>query len=116
MNINGPKERSLIIRLLSHAEEGTSEDQLVILKREREKQKNAISRLTELYIYDPDAITKEEYSEKKRDLSYLAIINMIFRIDMLGHKKSRRLFYKRQISGAGAAAIVQGRFCGSDCK
>ena len=34
-----------------------------------EKQKNAISRLTELYIYDPDAITKEEYSEKKRDLT-----------------------------------------------
>ena len=53
----------------SGAQEGTSEDQLVILKRERDKQKNAISRLTELYIYDPDAITKEEYSEKKRDLT-----------------------------------------------
>lgn len=53
----------------SGAQEGTSEDQLVILKRERDKQKNAISRLTELYIYDPDAITKEEYSERKRELT-----------------------------------------------
>lgn len=53
----------------SDAQEGASEDQLVILKREREKQKNAISRLTELYMYDQDAITKEEYSEKKRDLT-----------------------------------------------
>lgn len=53
----------------SGAQDGTSEDQLVILKRERDKQKNAISRLTELYMYDPDAITKEEYSEKKRDLT-----------------------------------------------
>lgn len=53
----------------SGAQDGASEDQLVILKREREKQKSAISRLTELYMYDPDAITKEEYAEKKRELT-----------------------------------------------
>lgn len=53
----------------SGAQESAPEDKLVLLKREREKQKNAISRLTELYMYDPDAITKEEYSEKKRALT-----------------------------------------------
>lgn len=40
-----------------------------ILEKEREKCENAISRLTELYLYDPEALTKEEFSKKKKELT-----------------------------------------------
>ena len=53
----------------SDSMESTSADNIELLKRECEKCKNAISRLTELYMFDPDALTKEEYSEKKRELT-----------------------------------------------
>ena len=45
------------------------EDQIVLLEREKEKYKSAISRLTDLYMFDPDALTKEEFSERKRGLT-----------------------------------------------
>lgn len=44
-------------------------DQIVLLEREKEKYKNAVSRLTDLYMFDPDALTKEEYAERKRELT-----------------------------------------------
>ena len=53
----------------SDSEENPSADSMELLKRECEKYKTAISRLTELYMFDPDALTKEEYSEKKRGLT-----------------------------------------------
>ncbi len=53
----------------SDSTESISADSTELLKKEREKCKNAISRLTELYMFDPDALTKEEYSEKKRELT-----------------------------------------------
>lgn len=53
----------------SDSMESTSADSIELLKRECEKCKNAISRLTELYMFDPDALTKEEYSERKRELT-----------------------------------------------
>lgn len=53
----------------SDSVESTSADSIELLKRECEKCKIAISRLTELYMFDPDALTKEEYSEKKRGLT-----------------------------------------------
>ncbi|MCI8992992.1 MAG: recombinase family protein [Eubacterium sp.] len=40
-----------------------------IMEKEREKCQNAISRLTELYLYDPEALTKEEFSKKKKELT-----------------------------------------------
>ena len=40
-----------------------------ILEKEREKCQNAISRLTELYLYDSEALTKEEFSKKKKELT-----------------------------------------------
>ena len=40
-----------------------------VLEKEREKCRNAISRLTELYLYDPEALTKEEFSKKKKELT-----------------------------------------------
>ena len=49
--------------------ENQSVDSAGLLERECEKYKNAISRLTELYMFDPDALTKEEYSERKRELT-----------------------------------------------
>lgn len=48
-------------------QEGQLEDRIAYLEREKEKYKNAISRLTDLYMFDPDAITKEEFSERKRE-------------------------------------------------
>lgn len=48
-------------------QEGQLEDRIAYLEREKEKYKNAISRLTDLYMFDPDAITKEEFSAKKRE-------------------------------------------------
>lgn len=44
-------------------------EQLELVEKEREKCKNAIDRLTELYLYDPDALTKEEFSKRKRELT-----------------------------------------------
>lgn len=46
----------------------TAAEQLSILKRELDKCKTAIDRLTDLYLYDPDSMTKEEFAKKKRDL------------------------------------------------
>ena len=48
-------------------QEGQLEDRIAYLEREKEKYKNAISRLTDLYMFDPDAITKEEFSARKRE-------------------------------------------------
>lgn len=53
----------------SDSMENQSVDSAGLLERECEKYKNAISRLTELYMFDPDALTKEEYSERKRELT-----------------------------------------------
>ncbi len=39
------------------------------LEKEITKCKNAISRLTELYLFDPDSMTKEDFSAKKREIS-----------------------------------------------
>lgn len=44
-------------------------ERLSMLEREREKCQNAAARLTEVYLYDPDALTKEEFSKKKKELS-----------------------------------------------
>lgn len=55
---------------VSEGEEGISAaEQLSLLEKEREKCQNAISRLTELYLYDPEALTKEEFSKKKKELT-----------------------------------------------
>ncbi len=51
----------------SDNQEGQLEDRIAYLEREKEKYKNAISRLTDLYMFDPDAITKEEFSARKRE-------------------------------------------------
>ncbi len=50
-------------------QEGQLEDRIAYLEREKEKYKNAISRLTDLYMFDPDAITKEEFSARKREIT-----------------------------------------------
>ena len=50
-------------------EENAIGERIMILEKEKDKCKNAISRLTELYMFDPDAITKEEFSEKRRELN-----------------------------------------------
>ena len=47
----------------------TAAEQLSLVKREIEKCKTAIERLTDLYLYDPDSMTKEEFSKKRKDLS-----------------------------------------------
>lgn len=44
-------------------------EQLSLLRGEKDKCKNAITRLTDLYLYDPDSMTKEEFSSRKKDLT-----------------------------------------------
>ena len=39
------------------------------MEKEKEKYKSAISRLTDLYMFDPDALTKEEFSKRKREMT-----------------------------------------------
>lgn len=56
------------VNLSGDEEEYTAAEQLSLLKHEREKCRTAIDRLTELYLYDPDSLTKEEFSEKKKEL------------------------------------------------
>ncbi len=43
-------------------------EQIALLKNEREKCTKAMERLTDLYLYDPDSMTTEEFSKKKREL------------------------------------------------
>ena len=50
----------------SESQDGQSEDRIAYLEKEKEKYKSAISRLTDLYMFDPDALTKEEFSKKKK--------------------------------------------------
>ena len=56
--------------LLSEASGGnyTSSEQASIIRNEIEKTKNAITRLTDAYLYDPESLTKEEFSVKKKEL------------------------------------------------
>lgn len=56
------------MNLSGDEEEYTAAEQLSLLKHEREKCRTAIDRLTELYLYDPDSLTKEEFSAKKKEL------------------------------------------------
>lgn len=50
-------------------EEYSIAEQISLLKHEREKCVTAITRLTDLYLYDPDSMTKEEFSVKKKELT-----------------------------------------------
>lgn len=43
-------------------------DEVELLDQEISRCKTAIERLTELYLYNPDAITREEYVKKKKEL------------------------------------------------
>ena len=43
-------------------------EQLSFLKNKKEKYQNAITRLTDLYLYDSTALTKKEFSKKKKEL------------------------------------------------
>lgn len=56
------------IGLPSDDEAYSAAEQLSLLRREKEKCQNAITRLTDLYLYDPDSLTKEEFSNKKKEL------------------------------------------------
>lgn len=56
------------VNLSGDNDEYTAAEQLSLLKREREKCKTAIDRLTDLYLYDPNSMTKEEFSKKKKEL------------------------------------------------
>ena len=53
----------------SESQDGQSEDRIAYLEKEKGKYKSAISRLTDLYMFDPDALTKEEFSERKREMT-----------------------------------------------
>ena len=53
----------------SESQDGQSEDRIAYLEKEKEKYKSAISRLTDLYMFDPDALTKEEFSKRKREMT-----------------------------------------------
>ena len=44
-------------------------EQIGLLKRERDKCKTAIERLTDVYLYDPDSMSKEEFAKKKKELT-----------------------------------------------
>lgn len=57
------------IGLTGDEEAYSDAEQLSFLKSEKEKYKTAITRLTDLYLYDPDSMTKEEYSTRKKDLT-----------------------------------------------
>lgn len=56
------------VDLDSDSDEYSAAEQLSLLRHEREKAKNAIERLTDLYLYDPEALTKEEFSKRKKEL------------------------------------------------
>lgn len=55
--------------LLNDNDDFSITEQVGLLQKERDKCKGAIDRLTELYLYDPTALTKEEFSSKKRELT-----------------------------------------------
>ena len=65
----GIKKGAYIPDICDSGDNENIEERIAIIEREKEKCKNAVSRLTELYMFDPDAITKEEFSEKRRELN-----------------------------------------------
>ena len=56
------------IALLSKFDEVQDHNQIDLLNTEIEKSKNAITRLTDVYLYDPASMTKEEFAAKKKEL------------------------------------------------
>ena len=69
LTCKGVKKGAYIPDICESDDSENTEGRIAILEREKEKCKNAVSRLTELYMFDPDAITKEEFSEKRRELN-----------------------------------------------
>lgn len=57
------------IGLSGEEKDYSTAEQLSLLRSEKEKCKTAITRLTDLYLYDPDSMTKEEFSNRKKDLT-----------------------------------------------
>ena len=69
LTCKGVKKGAYVPDICDSDDNENTEERIAILEREKEKCKNAVSRLTELYMFDPDAITKEEFSEKRRELN-----------------------------------------------
>lgn len=57
------------IDFLGDSDGASDRDQIELLKSEIEKSKNAVTRLTDVYLFDPDSMTKEEFATKKKELA-----------------------------------------------
>lgn len=56
------------IDFLGDNEGDSTSEQIALVRGEIEKSKNAITRLTDVYLYDPESMTKEEFASKKKEL------------------------------------------------
>ena len=68
------------IALLSKFDEVQDHNQIDLLNTEIEKSKNAITRLTDVYLYDPASMTKEEVAAKKKELIKKILKNFVDQI------------------------------------
>lgn len=68
---NQPKNGAYIpdIGFMEASSAPNDNSRIDILSSEIEKSKNAITRLTDVYLYDPESMTKEEYSSKRKELA-----------------------------------------------
>ena len=57
------------IDFLGDSDGASDHNQIELLKSEIEKSKNAVTRLTDVYLFDPDSMTKEEFATKKKELA-----------------------------------------------
>lgn len=57
------------IDFLGNSDGASDHNQIELLKSEIEKSKNAVTRLTDVYLFDPDSMTKEEFATKKKELA-----------------------------------------------
>ena len=57
------------IDFLGDSDTAQGRDQIELLNAEIEKSKNAVTRLTDVYLFDPESMTKEEFAVKRKELT-----------------------------------------------
>ena len=65
---NSATSNSLSFDFLSTTQADNNTAEIILLTKEKEKYSKAIDRLLDIYLYDSEAVSKEEFAKKQKDL------------------------------------------------
>lgn len=65
---NSATSNSLNFDFLSNAPADNNTAEIILLTKEKEKYTKAVDRLLDIYLYDSEAVSKDEFTKKQRDL------------------------------------------------